>query len=49
MIIDSHMHLGEDLIFNTNDSEEDLLAYFEEWGIGGAWLQPADSAVPESI
>ena len=27
----------------------DLLAYFEEWGIGGAWLQPADSAVPESI
>lgn len=40
MIIDSHMHLGEDLIFNTNDSEEDLLAYFEEWGIGGALLQP---------
>ena len=28
---------------------EKLLAYFEAWGIGGALLQPADSAVPESI
>lgn len=40
MIIDSHMHLGEDLIFNTNDSEDDILAYFDEWDIGGALLQP---------
>ncbi len=39
MIIDSHMHLGEDLIFQTNDSETDLLSYMDENGIDGALLQ----------
>ena len=39
MLIDSHMHLGEDLIFNTNDSEEDLLSYMNEHGIDAAILQ----------
>lgn len=46
MILDSHMHLGEDLIFNTNDSEADLLSYMAEHGIDAALLQtgilPAD-------
>ena len=39
MILDSHMHLGEDLMFNTDDSEEDLLSYMSEYGIDAALLQ----------
>lgn len=39
MIIDAHMHLGEDLIYNTNDDEAVILQYMEENGIGGAILQ----------
>jgi len=39
MILDSHMHLGEDIIFNTDDSEEALLAYMSEHGIDAALLQ----------
>ena len=39
MIIDSHMHLGEDIIFNTDDDEREILRYMEENGIGGAILQ----------
>jgi len=39
MTIDAHMHLGEDLMYNTNDDEEALLAYMEEHRIDGALLQ----------
>ncbi len=39
MIIDAHMHLGEDLMFNTNDSEETILSYMQEYSIDGAILQ----------
>ena len=39
MILDAHMHLGEDIIFNTDDSEEALLAYMSEHGIDAALLQ----------
>lgn len=39
MILDSHMHLGEDVMFNTDDSEEDILAYMSENGIDAALLQ----------
>ncbi len=44
-------HQGKERILQPLRLQEflDLLAYFEEWGIGGALLQPADSAVPESI
>lgn len=46
MILDAHMHLGEDLIFGTDDSPADLLAYMNEHGIDAALLQtgilPAD-------
>lgn len=40
MIIDAHMHLGEDLIYNTNDGEECVLGYMKEFGIDGVVLQP---------
>ena len=32
-IIDAHMHLGEDLVFGTDDSEETLLAAMDANGI----------------
>lgn len=40
MIIDAHMHLGEDLIYNSNDDEERVLGYMREFGIDGVILQP---------
>lgn len=40
MIIDAHMHLGEDLIYNSNDSEARVLGYMEQFGIDGVILQP---------
>ena len=40
MIIDAHMHLGEDLIYNSNDDEERISGYMKEFGIGGVILQP---------
>ena len=39
-IIDAHMHLGEDLIYNSNDGEELILGYMEEFSIDGVLLQP---------
>lgn len=39
-IIDAHMHLGEDLIYNSNDSEEHILSYMNQFGIDGVILQP---------
>ena len=39
-IIDAHMHLGEDLIYNSNDDEARVLGYMEEFGIDGVLLQP---------
>ena len=39
-IIDAHMHLGEDLIYNSNDGEERILGYMEEFSIDGVLLQP---------
>lgn len=40
MVIDAHMHLGEDLIYNSNDDEECVLGYMREFGIDGVILQP---------
>ena len=39
-IIDAHMHLGEDLIFNTDDSEEVLLKTMDANGVASLMLQP---------
>jgi uncharacterized protein len=39
-IIDAHMHLGEDLMFNTDDSEEVLLKAMDDNGIHAQIVQP---------
>ena len=39
-IIDAHMHLGEDLMFGTDDSEETLLAAMDANGISIQLVQP---------
>lgn len=39
-VIDAHMHLGEDLIYNSNDDEETILGYMKEFHIDGVVLQP---------
>jgi predicted TIM-barrel fold metal-dependent hydrolase len=39
-IIDAHMHLGEDLLFGTDDSEETLLRVMDENGIAAQVVQP---------
>ena len=39
-IIDAHMHLGEDLIFSTDDSEELLLKTMDDNGIAAQMIMP---------
>lgn len=39
-IIDAHMHLGEDLIYGSNDDEATVLGYMDEYGVNGVILQP---------
>ena len=39
-IIDAHMHLGEDLMFNTDDSEEVLFHAMDDNGIAAQLVQP---------
>ena len=39
-IIDAHMHLGEDLMFRTDDSEETLLRAMDDNGISAQIVQP---------
>ena len=39
-IIDAHMHLGEDLLFTTDDSEETLLKAMDDHGIAAQVVQP---------
>ncbi len=39
-IIDAHMHLGEDLMFLTDDSEETLLTAMDENGVNAQILMP---------
>ena len=39
-IIDSHMHLGEDLMFVSDDSEEVLLKAMDDHGIAAQVVQP---------
>jgi predicted TIM-barrel fold metal-dependent hydrolase len=39
-IVDAHMHLGEDLIFLVNDTEEQLLSAMDANGVETLMLQP---------
>ncbi len=39
-IIDAHMHLGEDIMFGTDDSEEVLLRSMDALGIDAQVVQP---------
>ena len=39
-IIDAHMHLGEDLMFNTDDTEEVLLKAMDDNGVTAQIVQP---------
>jgi len=39
-IIDAHIHLGEDLLLGTDDSEEVLLRTMDEHGISAQVVQP---------
>ncbi len=39
-IIDAHMHLGEDLMFNSDDSEDLLIKTMDENGISAQLVQP---------
>jgi len=40
MIIDVHAHLGEDVVFDETQTEEELTAACEQHGIDGAIVQP---------
>ncbi len=39
-IIDAHMHLGEDLMFLTDDTEQELLKSMEDNGLAAQIVQP---------
>lgn len=39
-MIDAHMHLGEDLIYGSDDSEDVILGYMNEFAVDGVILQP---------
>lgn len=40
MIIDAHIHLGEDVVFDEVNCEEDLITYYDRFGIDGGIIQP---------
>ena len=40
MIIDAHVHLGEDSVFDETITEEELTAYYDEFQIDGGIIQP---------
>jgi len=40
MIIDAHAHLGHDYVFDEEATEEELLHYYDEYGVTGAIVQP---------
>ena len=41
MIIDAHVHLGHDHVFDHDISEELLLEFYDQYGIDGGLVQPA--------
>ena len=40
MIIDAHVHLGEDVVFDEVNTEEELIKYYDEFDIDGGIIQP---------
>ena len=40
MIIDAHVHLGEDVVFDEVNTEEELIAYYDRFEIDGGIIQP---------
>ena len=40
MIIDLHAHLGEDVVFDEEQTEEELITAYQENHVGGAIVQP---------
>lgn len=40
MIIDAHVHLGEDVVFDEQVSEEELLEFYKKYDIDGGIIQP---------
>jgi uncharacterized protein len=40
MIIDAHAHIGEDVVFDEEMSETELLRFYSRYGIDGAIVQP---------
>lgn len=40
MVIDVHGHLGVDCVFDETQTEEELLAFYEKYGVDGAIVQP---------
>ena len=40
MIIDVHGHLGEDVVFDEQQTEEQLLDAYKKNGVDGAIIQP---------
>lgn len=40
MIIDAHVHLGEDVVFDEEQSEAELLAFYKKYDVDGGIVQP---------
>jgi predicted TIM-barrel fold metal-dependent hydrolase len=40
MIIDTHVHLGYDCVFDSVSTEEELVSIYSKNGVGGALIQP---------
>lgn len=40
MILDAHVHLGEDVVFDEVNTEEELIRYYNEFKIDGGIIQP---------
>lgn len=39
-ILDAHIHLGEDCVFDEVQTEQDIIRVHDEWGIAGGIIQP---------
>ena len=40
MIIDAHVHLGEDVVFDEENREDEVLDYYRRFEIDGGIIQP---------
>lgn len=40
MIIDLHVHLGEDVVFDETQTEAELLEFYKKYGVDGGIIQP---------